>query len=51
MAGADAAGRIDKLIMSNTACYIPDKSVWENRIKFVRERGWPMSLTAHGAVV
>jgi 3-oxoadipate enol-lactonase len=37
--GANAADRIDKLIMSNTACYIPDKTVWENRIKLVREKG------------
>jgi 3-oxoadipate enol-lactonase len=37
--GANAAERIDKLILSNTACYIPDKSVWENRIKLVREKG------------
>jgi len=37
--GANAAGRIDKLILSNTACYIPDKSVWDARIKLVREKG------------
>ena len=31
--------RIDKLILSNTACYFPDKSIWEGRLKTVREKG------------
>ena len=30
---------IDKLILSNTACYFPDKTAWEGRIKMVREKG------------
>src|ERR1700692_107719 len=37
--GANAANRIDKLILSNTACYFPDKTMWEGRIKLVREKG------------
>ncbi len=37
--GANAATRIDKLILSNTACYFPDKSIWEGRLKMVREKG------------
>jgi 3-oxoadipate enol-lactonase len=37
--GANAADRINKLILSNTSAYFPDKSVWEDRIKFVREKG------------
>jgi 3-oxoadipate enol-lactonase len=37
--GANAAGRIDKLILSNTSCYFPDKSMWAGRIKLVREKG------------
>jgi 3-oxoadipate enol-lactonase len=37
--GANAANRIDKLILSNTACYYPDKTVWDGRIKTVREKG------------
>jgi len=37
--GANAAERVDKLILSNTTYYIPDKSVWDNRIKLVREKG------------
>jgi 3-oxoadipate enol-lactonase len=37
--GANAASRIDKLVLSNTSAYFPDKTVWEGRIKFVREKG------------
>jgi 3-oxoadipate enol-lactonase len=37
--GANAASRIDKLILSNTACYFPDKTMWEGRIKLVRDKG------------
>ena len=37
--GARAPSRIDKLILSNTSCYFSDKSVWNGRIKLVREKG------------
>jgi 3-oxoadipate enol-lactonase len=37
--GANAAGRIDKLILSNTSSYFPDPSMWDSRIKLVREKG------------
>ncbi|MGB6535507.1 MAG: 3-oxoadipate enol-lactonase [Xanthobacteraceae bacterium] len=37
--GANAADRVEKLILSNTAAYFPDKSIWDGRIKFVREKG------------
>ena len=37
--GANAPSRIDKLILSNTSSYFPDKSMWDGRIKFVREKG------------
>jgi 3-oxoadipate enol-lactonase len=37
--GAHAPNRLDKLILSNTSCYFPDKSVWDGRIKLVREKG------------
>jgi 3-oxoadipate enol-lactonase len=37
--GANAANRIDKLVLSNTACFYPDKSVWNGRLKLVREKG------------
>jgi 3-oxoadipate enol-lactonase len=39
--GANAPERVDKLILSNTSCYMADKSIWEGRIKFVREHGLP----------
>lgn len=37
--GANAADRIDKLILSNTAAYFPDRSVWDARLKMVRDKG------------
>lgn len=37
--GAHAAGRIDKLILSNTATYYPDKTIWHNRIDAVSKAG------------
>jgi 3-oxoadipate enol-lactonase len=37
--GANAANRIDKLILSNTSSYFPDKVIWEGRIKLEREKG------------
>jgi 3-oxoadipate enol-lactonase len=37
--GANAANRVDKLILSNTACYYPDKAMWDARLELVREKG------------
>jgi 3-oxoadipate enol-lactonase len=37
--GANAANRIEKLILSNTAAYFPDRTAWDGRIKLVREKG------------
>jgi len=37
--GANAKSRVDKLILSNTSSYFPDKSMWDGRIKLVREKG------------
>jgi 3-oxoadipate enol-lactonase len=37
--GANAAGRIDKLILSNTSSHFPDPTMWDGRIKMVREKG------------
>jgi 3-oxoadipate enol-lactonase len=37
--GANAPSRIDKLILSNTGAYFPDRSVWDGRVKLVREKG------------
>jgi 3-oxoadipate enol-lactonase len=37
--GANAPNRIDNLILSNTSSYFADKSMWEGRLKTVREKG------------
>ena len=37
--GANAPGRIDRLILSNTSAYYADKTPWDDRIKLVREKG------------
>jgi 3-oxoadipate enol-lactonase len=37
--GANAPNRIDKLILSNTSCYMPDNAIWDARIKAAREKG------------
>ncbi len=37
--GANAADRIDKLILSNTSAHFPDPTVWDARIKMVRDVG------------
>ena len=37
--GASAPERIDKLILSNTACYYADRSFWAERIALVRKSG------------
>ena len=37
--GANAANRVDKLILSNTSCYFPDKTGWNDRLKLVAEKG------------
>jgi 3-oxoadipate enol-lactonase len=39
--GANAPERIEKLILSNTACYMPAGGIWDERIKAVQERGMP----------
>jgi 3-oxoadipate enol-lactonase len=37
--GANTPQRIERLILSNTACYYPDKTLWHDRIKAVSEGG------------
>jgi 3-oxoadipate enol-lactonase len=37
--GAKAPDRINKLILSNTSAYYPDKTPWNDRIKLVRDKG------------
>jgi len=36
---ANAPERIDRLVLSNTSAYFPDKTRWNDRIKAVREKG------------
>jgi 3-oxoadipate enol-lactonase len=37
--GANAPERIERLVLSNTASYFPDKTAWNDRLKFAREKG------------
>src|SRR5258705_4700949 len=37
--GANAPERLGKIILSNTACYYPDPTNWNSRIKAVKECG------------
>jgi 3-oxoadipate enol-lactonase len=37
--GANAPERVDKLVLSNTSSFFPDKTMWEGRIKMVRDKG------------
>ena len=37
--GANAPQRIDRLILSNTSAYMPNKDIWSDRINTVREKG------------
>jgi 3-oxoadipate enol-lactonase len=37
--GANAPERVDRLILSNTSAYFPDKEIWNGRIKTVQEKG------------
>ena len=37
--GANAPDRVEKLVLSNTNSFYPDKAPWNDRIKFVTEKG------------
>ena len=37
--GANAGGRMEKLVLSNTHSHYADKTPWQDRIKFVEEKG------------
>src|SRR5246127_5219672 len=37
--GANAPERLDRIVLSNTACYYADPTNWQNRIKAVKEGG------------
>lgn len=45
--GANAANRIERLILSNTAAHFPDPTAWDARIKAVREVGLPGIVDAN----
>jgi len=45
--GANAPERINKLILSNTAAYFPDKALWNDRIRTVREKGLASIVNAN----
>src|SRR5215472_4144512 len=42
--GANAPERIDRLILSNTHSYYPDKALWDERIKNAREKGLAVAV-------
>src|SRR5882757_8798423 len=37
--GANAPDRIERLILSNTHSFYPDKAMWDDRIRMTREKG------------
>jgi 3-oxoadipate enol-lactonase len=37
--GANAPERIERLVLTNTCSYFPDKTAWNDRLKLVREKG------------
>jgi len=37
--GAHAPHRIDRLVLSNTSSYFPDRTIWDHRIRLVRDKG------------
>jgi 3-oxoadipate enol-lactonase len=37
--GANAGNRVNKLVLSNTSSYFPDKAGWNDRLKLVSEKG------------
>ncbi|MFY9771363.1 MAG: 3-oxoadipate enol-lactonase [Xanthobacteraceae bacterium] len=45
--GANAPGRVDKLILSNTSSYFADKTLWEGRLKTVRDKGLAVIVDAN----
>jgi 3-oxoadipate enol-lactonase len=37
--GANAPTRVERLVLTNTSAYFPDKTMWNDRLKLVREKG------------
>ena len=44
--GANAPERIDRLILSNTHSFFPDKAMWDDRIRMAQEKGIPGMVDA-----
>ena len=50
--GANAPERIERLVLTNTSSYFPDKTAWNDRLKLVREKGVAgVRRAQHGALV
>lgn len=45
--GANAPDRVEKLVLSNTHYYYPDKTFWNDRIKFIEEKGLDQLVDAN----
>jgi 3-oxoadipate enol-lactonase len=39
--GANAPERVERLVLTNTSSYFPDKNAWNDRLKLVGEKGVP----------
>jgi 3-oxoadipate enol-lactonase len=37
--GANAPARIERLVLTNTSSYFPDKTMWNERLRLVRDKG------------
>src|SRR5262252_8032031 len=45
--GANAPERIERLVLSSTSSYFADKTMWNDRLKLVREKGVPAFAPAN----
>jgi 3-oxoadipate enol-lactonase len=45
--GANAPERIERLVLTNTSSYFPDKAMWNERMRLVREKGIPAFAPAN----
>src|SRR5262245_48129860 len=45
--GANAPRRIERLVLSNTSAYFADKTMWNDRIRTVREKGLGVIVAAN----
>jgi 3-oxoadipate enol-lactonase len=45
--GANAPERFERLVLSNTCCYFPDKKGWNDRLALVQEKGVPAFAAAN----